>query len=148
MRDIKFKFIIDKKYVSDAYTIQDLLNIDEDIIFESMDDKYNPCTCQPNESVTHCECDSRFEDSVITGRIQFTGLPDKNGKEIYEGDILGIKKFKWKVIFKDASFKLQNIGETNNIWGNLSRLLDVDMIDIYESIEIMGNIHENPELLK
>lgn len=73
---------------------------------------------------------------------QFTGLKDSTGKEIYEGDILdaddylnGKHWFKGVVCFRDASFYIDSKkGITYFRW-----------ID-YE-FEIIGNIHENPELL-
>ena len=70
--------------------------------------------------------------------MQFTGLLDKNGKEIYEGDIVntphnGIMK----VMFLDGSFQMRMAnGEKNN-----------SLTWAYNS-EIIGNIYQNPELLE
>ncbi len=76
---------------------------------------------------------------------QFTGLTDKNGKEIYEGDIVkghydavhNDKKINIKgvVMFNDASFCISDDLFTHYRW-----------ID-YE-LEVIGNIHETPNLLK
>lgn len=74
--------------------------------------------------------------------MQYTGLKDKNGKEIYEGDILDYGKIgKYKVVFSKASFKIQML---DNLNGNLHLLEDC----WFDETEAIGNIYENPELLK
>jgi len=90
-----------------------------------------------------------IENYKIIARDYYTGLKDKNGTEIYSGDIFGgIINFKWLVIFENASFMLKKIGRLSGIWSNISRLFDSDMQDIYELVEVIGNIHQNPEFLK
>lgn len=82
---------------------------------------------------------------------QFTGLHDKNGKEMYEGDIIQREiKFEGKEKPKKQSFKIkwnQEFAEFQPIsvngWTPILRyILDGD------KTEIIGNIYENPELLK
>ena len=74
---------------------------------------------------------------------QFTGLYDKNGKEIYEGDIVKCNEFVYSVMFNDKRFA--SFG--------LRRKADVFMHYFGEAMEsqqceVIGNIHDNPELLK
>ncbi len=84
--------------------------------------------------------------STMSGVLeQYTGLKDKNGKEIYEGDILKIGGQLAEVIFDDD--KGSYMGEFKINYGGTT-IRDRDYFhDFKESREIVGNIHENPELL-
>lgn len=83
---------------------------------------------------------------------QFTGLTDKNGKEIYEGDILvwgenGYKGHPLLVMFKHGTFGYTYIGDCfHSFAGNTNFTFNPLNTDI--RFEIIGNIHDNPELLK
>lgn len=87
---------------------------------------------------------------------QYTGLKDKNGRRIFEGDVLAIKFFPayiervcWKgepdaiasVIWDLNAFRLYADGKLDKRYG--------DFCDInYRETEIIGNIYDNPELLE
>ena len=76
---------------------------------------------------------------------QFTGLHDKNGKEIYEGDILDIRGegvSKRKVIFEAPSYNIDNYDNGDYYDG------DNPYCHPWERSIVIGNIHENPELLE
>jgi hypothetical protein len=66
---------------------------------------------------------------------QFTGLLDKNGKEIYEGDII---KTPLSHMFRDNIYVVKYFQ---------NRFIPDDICD-EKDIEIIGNIFENPELIK
>ena len=73
--------------------------------------------------------------------MQFTWLLDKNGKEIFEGDIVGVKELRWIVNLGWSDDGEYGVCQKTNYGNYIFR--DVDKVP--ERYEIIGNIYENSE---
>ena len=107
---------------------------------------YMPSIMYPYENegkVRYAECAVK-RDTVG----QFTGLYDKDGKEIYEGDILRRKDSGslLTVEFRHGAFGYEYCGEFHSWAGNHNFTFNPFDTDV--DFAIIGNIHDNPELLK
>jgi hypothetical protein len=92
----------------------------------------------------HAPINNLFADKRFVV-MQFTGLLDKNGKEIYEGDILKINLYndEWKT--KVRTYLGRLIIDVEGYDWNTTAL---SFLDDEAETEVIGNIYENPELLK
>ena len=103
---------------------------------------YNPYICVDDEHGSYINDDLTYYELM-----QYTGLKDKNGREIYEGDIVDVIMWDKKTT---EVVRWDEIG----FFPWTATNVHADDLDFYatsrkaEDIEVIGNIYENPELLK
>lgn len=92
------------------------------------------------------------EDAII---MQFTGLKDKNGIEIYEGDICEIilrKKYGHQYDDKKAIIGFVEFGKitirNNSLYVYNAFNIKGNSISYYQELEVIGNIYENSNLIE
>ena len=106
-----------------------------------------------------------FHGEIKYDLMQYTGLKDKNGKEIYEGDILKVET-SWYKSKKDVSSKFDSFVKGETFWSVEFKIFNASMGFFTYGIdrrfmkpltksrlwnanaEVISNIHENPELLE
>jgi len=90
------------------------------------------------------QTDTVDEFEVIDVTVgQYTGFNDKNGKEIYEGDILNCSKVNYKLVRHiSGAYELYKINDNGK-----TSCSPYFLFQDNNKCEIIGNIHKNPELL-
>ena len=126
-----------------------------DIIENKMREVRDICFDQHGGMDVYFDCDGindRGKSADIL--IQFTGLHDKNGKEIYDQDIfqyqqtskLITKDFKGYVCSQDGAFGYKIVDDDYNVFTPFCEFDEPE--EFFEQIEIIGNCFANPEFLK
>lgn len=86
-------------------------------------------------------CDSEIE--VLHETVgQFTGLLDKNGNKIFEGDIVTDGNIHYDIYFDEEDMCFMGYNPKHSAWVGIKHLT------LHKDNEVIGNIHDNKELVK
>ena len=147
MREILFrgKRIDNGEWVMSENIIRLIPENGEDLIF--IPALSEPCTCCHDEKDNIIAFEKGIFYKVDTKTVgQYTGMKDKNGKRIFEGDVAKVLQGKDKDIayvgFENGAFMLYP--KTGNIY---ERTLWEYWYNDWD-VEVIGNITDNPELLE
>lgn len=123
MREIEFRIWADNKFY-DKCLVGNTNNVE--------DDKWTcPLVWLENKKEwVHCD------NGII---CQYTGVKDKNGVKIFEGDIINDLDYGYMVCkYINGSF----------IWQSIKYKLDIKFFSYIPNVEVIGNIYENNDLLE
>ena len=124
MREIKFRaWCLDHKCMDDDFYIRS-----SGVVYESANRTYDT----PNIEI---------EENPNLIVMQFTGLQDKNGVDIYEGDVVKKESNICEVIFSKKAAKFCVRLPSHQWHGVVKKVYSIS------GVEVIGNIYQNPELI-
>lgn len=168
MREIKFRAYDEEANVMVYSDEHNLIDYSYEYFFEVLKDKVICVFLVDYDDSFGAPSTDRCELEKV---MQYTGLHDKNGKEIYEGDIVKFDDEVWSSSYTSCgteydSCEVVNYGvvgfdeETlrydfvkykyneNQVEADLHENHDLEFADFIQEHEIIGNIYENPEVLE
>lgn len=105
---------------------------------------WNKLTKNPNDSLTDSEyIEVQVDPDTV---VQFTGLYDKNGREIYEGDIVKIYYHGQNKVFGYVKYNMCRFYIQDD--DSLAPKVPMDVMASKYDLEVISNIYDSPELLK
>ena len=138
MRTIKFRaWHKERKQMVPWGVLHDFLRGKSFVVVERPKD-----ILQPDVYYTRYDSNFNIFESKDFEIMQFTGLKDKNGKEIYEGDYLDHYGLEYEVIFDHGSWIAKCLTTGPNPDGTESKSPDEYLFDSYKVMEIIGNKYE------
>lgn len=141
MREIKFKYYLKEKSSG----------IINEIVVLHLEDLVRPYNLinviSTRSSLSAFSIQRKYD---IIGPYEYTGLKDRNGTEIYEGDLVRLFNHVYRVVWStdDCRFEKRLFGRYKQGRKIIERLPARHYeLHIEENLEIIGNIHETRELL-
>lgn len=162
MREILFRGKCVDAYAAGEWAYGFYTNEEYNEVYET------PCSEVKDHYIENQDDTMRVDPETIG---QYTGLKDKNGKRIFEGDVFRFPDEVWKSYYTSCgteynSWEVENYGvvgfceesakydfvkykyNENSVEADLHENGTLDFVEFLAELEVIGTIHDNPELLE